>query len=104
MSHVPQIQTILNQTEEKMKKVLEKMRYEFSTMRTGRASGSLIEGVKADYYGTKTPINQMAAIGVPDGRTIEIKPWDVSSMPAIEKAIHTQEFSRTGISKNTEGK
>ena len=60
---------------------------EFSRLRTGRASVSLIEPIMADYYGTPTPISQIASLSVPDARTITIQPWDKQAFGAVEKAI-----------------
>lgn len=70
-----------------MEKALEALRHDLSKMRTGRASLSILDGVRVDYYGTPTPLNQLATLSVPDPRTIVIQPWDTSALPAIEKAI-----------------
>jgi len=85
----------------KMQKVLESTRREFNEVRTGRAHPGLLEGLHVDYYGTMTPMKQMASITVPDPRTIMIQPWDVSSIPAIEKAISN---SNLGVMPNNDGK
>ena len=100
-ANVPQIQTILTQIEDKMKKVLDKMRMDFSTMRTGRATGTLLDNIKVDYYGSTVPMKQVAAVSVPDGRTIEVKPWDHGALQAIEKAI---QMSDLGLTPNNDGK
>lgn len=100
-AQVPLIQTIMHDAEEKMKKALDRMRGEFSSLRSGRASPSLLENVKVDFYGASTPLKQVAAIGVPDGRTLEVKPWDVSQLPALEKAIH---MSGLGLTPSNDGK
>ena len=81
------MQTIYKEIEEKMKQSLEAMRRQFLTMRTGRASAGLLENVKVDYYGTLTPVNQVAALSVPEARVLEIKPWDKEALGDIEKAI-----------------
>lgn len=78
--------TIKN-AEKRMKKAIESIKTRFSSVRTGRASPSLLEGIKADYYGSKTPINQMATISVPEPRLIAIQPWDKTAIKEIEKAI-----------------
>jgi ribosome recycling factor len=97
----PAVQTILAQAEDKMKKSLERMKQEFGTVRSGRASASLLDTVRVDYYGSMVPMQQVAAVGVPDGRTIEIKPWDAGSLQAIEKAIQA---SGLGLTPNNDGK
>jgi ribosome recycling factor len=86
---------ILNQIESQMQKTLEKVKADFSTLRTGRASAALLEGVKVDYYGAMTPLNQLANIGTPEARTIEIRAWDKSAVQAIEKAILKSDLGLT---------
>lgn len=78
---------VFDKTSERMKKSLEALRHELSKLRTGRASLSILDDVRADYYGTPTPLNQLATLSVPDPRTIAIQPWDVSAAQAIEKGI-----------------
>ena len=92
---------IIQQTEAKMKKSIESAKREFSEVRTGRAHPGLIEGMHIDYYGTPTMIKQVAAISIPDPRTIFIQPWDVSAIPEIEKAIS---MSKLGILPSNDGK
>src|ERR1044071_523284 len=94
-ANLPQIQPVFAQAEDKMKKSLDRMRQEFISIRTGRATGTLLDHIKVDYYGSMTPMKQVAAVGVPDGRTIEVKPWDVSALPAIEKAILASDVGLT---------
>ncbi|MBL0057700.1 MAG: ribosome recycling factor [Elusimicrobia bacterium] len=102
MSNVPPaVQPTFNEAEGKMKKSLEKLFQEFSALRSGHATGTLLDHIKVDYYGTHTPLKQLAAVGLPDGRTIEIKPWDVGSLQAIEKAIQTSDL---GLTPNNDGK
>ena len=84
-----------------MKKSLEALRHELSKMRTGRASLAVLDGVRVDYYGTQTPLNQMASLTVPDPRTIVIQPWDSSSAGAIEKAIQKADL---GLNPTNDGK
>lgn len=79
--------SVFDKTSEKMKKAIEALRHELSRMRTGRASISVLDDVKAEYYGNLTPLNQLATLSVPDARTIAIQPWDTSAAQAIEKAI-----------------
>ena len=95
------IKDIITQTESKMKKSLESMGREFSEVRTGRAHLGLIEGIHVDYYGTPTMLKQMAAISIPDPRSIVITPWDVTAIVEIEKAISN---SKLGISPSNDGK
>ena len=79
--------TILLDAEERMEKALGSLDRDFAKLRTGRASTALVDGIKADYYGTMTPIGQMASVAVPDSRTLTIQPWDKGGMAAVEKAI-----------------
>ncbi len=99
--NIPQVQPVYAHIEEKMKSSIAKMRQDFATLRTGRATGSLLDHLKVEYYGSMVPLNQVAAVGVPDGRTIEVKPWDVSALQAIEKAIQTSDL---GLNPNNDGK
>jgi len=78
---------IYKDAEERMKKAVESITTRFSSVRTGRATPSLLDGIKVDYYGTKTPINQMATISVPEPRLIVIQPWDKTVIKDVEKAI-----------------
>ena len=95
------IKDILHETEEKMKKTVLAVKREFNEMRTGRASPALVEGILVDYYGSKTPIKQLATISTPEARLIAIHPWDVSIIGQVEKAILQ---SNLGITPNNDGK
>jgi ribosome recycling factor len=95
------VNDILHQSEEKMKRSLEVLLREFSTVRTGRASAALVESVRVDYYGTPTPLKQLAGISTPEARLIVIQPWDPSSIAAIEKSILKSEL---GITPTNDGK
>lgn len=75
-----------------MQKTMDAFRHELSTLRTGRASIAILDGIKAEYYGNLTPLNQMATLGTPDPRTIVIQPWDQSALQAIEKAIQKSDL------------
>jgi len=86
--------------EARMAAAVEAMDREFNHIRTGRASTSLVERVIVDYYGTQTPLNQLASISVPESTTIVIQPWDRGVLGAIEKAIQK---SDVGITPNTDG-
>ena len=92
---------IIHDTETKMKKTVEATQREFSTIRTGRASGAILESVRVDYYGTPTPLKQLAAVSTPDARLIVIQPWDKGVMPEIEKAILKSDI---GITPTNDGK
>ena len=91
------MQTIFKDVEEKMKKVLEHLRKEFMGVRSGRASTGLLDNVKVDYYGSVMPINQLAAVSIPEARTLEIKPWDKAALTEIEKAIQKSEIGITPV-------
>ncbi|HKM08389.1 MAG TPA: ribosome recycling factor, partial [Sphaerochaeta sp.] len=78
---------VLETCESKMQKSLESLEKDFSSLRTGRASVSLLDKIRVEYYGDETPINQVATISVPEARMIVIQPWDKSVLSAIEKAI-----------------
>jgi ribosome recycling factor len=92
---------ILHHTEDKMKKALESVTREFSEIRTGRASPSLVEGLHIDYYGTLTLLKQLASISAPDAHLIVIQPWDPKAIADIEKAILK---SNLGINPSNDGK
>lgn len=83
---------IYNDTKTRMQKAIDAFKHELSTLRTGRASISILDGIKAEYYGNLTPLNQMATLGIPDPRTIVIQPWDQTAMGAIEKAIQKSDL------------
>jgi ribosome recycling factor len=82
-----QVDDILLQTREMMEKSLSFIENQLSKIRTGRASSSLVDSVRADYYGSLTPLSQMATISTPDARTLVIQPFDRTTLPNIEKAI-----------------
>jgi len=95
------IQDVMRNTEERMKKVVEATKREFASVRTGRASTSLVEGMHVDYYGTQTPLKQLANISAPDVKLIVIQPWDPSSLGEIEKAVQQ---SNIGAMPTNDGK
>lgn len=86
------IQDVVNDTEDSMKKAIEAYRRDLSKVRTGRANLSLLDGVKVEYYGTPTPLNQVATLTVADARLITVKPWEKNLIPDIEKAIRTSDL------------
>jgi len=92
--------SILSSVESLMQKTVDKMKSDFSTLRTGRASAAILENIKVEYYGALTPLNQVAAIAVPEPRMIEIRPWDKSVFQAIEKAIQKSDL---GLNPNNDG-
>lgn len=89
--------SVLLDAEERMEKAIANLDREFSRLRTGRASTALVDNIKADYYGTPTPIAQMASVAVPDSRTLTIQPWDKGGMAAVEKAILKSDLGLTPI-------
>ena len=91
------IDTILLDTEERMDKAMSALDREFAKLRTGRASTALVDGIKADYYGTPTPISQMASVAVPDSRTNTIQPWDKGGIAVVEKAILKSDLGLTPV-------
>lgn len=92
------INDIVTDAEDGMKKALDAFRRELTKIRTGRASTSLLDGVKVDYYGTPTPLNQVATLQVADARLITIKPWEKSLIPVIEKAIRASDLGLNPVS------
>ena len=90
-----------SEIKEKMEKAIESLVQRLSEVRAGRANPAILNKVKIDYYGTPTPINQVAGISVPEARMIMIQPWDVSILKEIEKAILASEI---GINPNNDGK
>jgi ribosome recycling factor len=91
----------ISQAEEKMKKSLAALQDDFNTIRTGRASASLFDKIQVEYYGQKTPLNQVATISIPEARLVVIQPWDKSLLSELEKAIQTSELS---VNPNNDGK
>ena len=86
------VQDILNTAKDQMSKSLDYTKSQFAKVRTGRASASLVDSVKCDYYGTPTPISQISSISVPDAKTIVIQPWDRSTLGIIEKAVQSADL------------
>lgn len=93
--------SVIKQTEDKMKKSLQALEEEFNTVRTGRASPALFDKIRVEYYGNPTPINQVATISVPEARLVVIQPWDKSVIGEIEKAIQKSELS---VNPSNDGK
>ena len=91
----------LNHIEEKMNKTISVLQENFSEVRAGRANPAILNKIRVDYYGSPTPINQVAGISVPEARLIVIQPWDISLLKEIEKEILKAEI---GINPNNDGK
>jgi len=87
--------------ESKMKKTIEALQNQYSAIRAGRANPSVLDKIRVEYYGTPTPINQIAQVSTPDPRTLMIQPWDASSLKAVEKAILTSDL---GINPTNDGR
>jgi ribosome recycling factor len=94
-------EAVLHKFKEEMEKTIASLTKTFSRVRTGRASVSLLDGIKVDYYGAPTPIAQVANVSVPESRLILIVPWDVSIIGAIEKAIQKSDL---GLTPSNDGK
>ncbi|MHB8842062.1 MAG: ribosome recycling factor [Candidatus Aquicultor sp.] len=94
------VQDVLTQSEDKMKKAVTAIKSEFAGVRTGRASAFLFDRINVDYYGTKTPLKQMASISTPEAQLAIIQPWDKSAIAAIEKAIMTSDL---GVNPSNDG-
>jgi ribosome recycling factor len=83
---------IYTDTEERMKKAVEAIKKEFASIRTGKATTSLLDGIKVDYYGTLTPLSQVANVSAPDARLLVIQPWEKKMIPEIVKAIQKSDL------------
>lgn len=94
------INQVKKKAEEKMKKSIEATKEDFATVRTGRARPSLLNNVMVDYYGTPTPVNQMAKVSAPEARLLVIEPWDKSMLGDIERAILK---ANLGLTPNNDG-
>ncbi|MBU1612270.1 MAG: ribosome recycling factor [Proteobacteria bacterium] len=95
------MKTVIADGTKRMDGALTSLDREFGKLRTGRASTSLVDTLEVDYYGTATPLNQIASISVPDSRTISIQPWDKGAFGAVEKAIQTSDL---GLNPTNDGK
>ena len=95
------IDTVYDEAREGMDKSIASLRRELTRVRTGRASLSLLDGIRVDYYGTLTPLNQMSSLSVPESRLINVQPWDAGMVKAVEKAILKSDL---GITPSSDGK
>ena len=95
------MQTVFDNTKERMEKTIVNLKHEFGSIRAGRANASVLDKVSVDYYGTPTPINQLASVSVAEARILVIQPWDASVLNAISKAIQASDI---GINPTNDGK
>ena len=100
MSDTAMIEETLKDAEQRMGKAIDALRRDLSTVRTGRANPALVESLRVDYYGTPTPLQQLASVGVPEARLLTIQPYDKGSLEAIEKAIQKSDL---GLNPNNDG-
>lgn len=95
------IESMYQETKESMKKAVDALKNELKKVRTGRASLSILDDIRVDYYGTPTPLNQMASLSTPESRLIVIQPWDASVIKEVEKAILKSDL---GLTPSNDGK
>jgi ribosome recycling factor len=95
------VDAAMKDAKERMEKALGMLKNEFRGLRTGRATPALVENIRVEYYGSPTPLNQMAQISTPDPTSIVIRPFDASALKEIEKAIRSSDL---GMSPNNDGK
>ncbi|MBQ7654309.1 MAG: ribosome recycling factor, partial [Clostridia bacterium] len=95
------MQTVFDNTKERMEKTISNLKHEFGSIRAGRANASVLDKVSVDYYGTPTPINQLASVSIAEARILVIQPWDASVLNAISKAIQASDI---GINPTNDGK
>jgi ribosome recycling factor len=95
------IESVYRDSNDNMDKVIEALKKELKRVRTGRASLSLLDSIKVDYYGTLTPLNQLATLAVPESRQITIQPWDTTVIKEIEKAVLKSDL---GLTPSSDGK
>ena len=96
----PMINDVQKDLQVNLDKAIEALKKDLGKVRTGRASVSILDGMRVDYYGTPTPLNQVASLNVPDPRLITIKPWERSLIPEIEKTIRA---SQLGLNPSSDG-
>ena len=94
------VNDVLKELQANLDKAIEALKKDLGKVRTGRASVSILDGIRVDYYGTPTPLNQVASLNVPDPRLITIKPWEKSLIPEIEKTIRS---SQLGLNPSSDG-
>ncbi len=101
MEDVKTVQDVLNEVESRMNKSVEAVKKDFSSLRTGRANVAIVEGITVDYYGTSTPIKNLANLSIPDPKTVLIQPWDAGALGEIEKGIQKSDL---GLNPIVDGK
>lgn len=94
------LQLLLDEAAASMDKALEHLRHEFHTLRAGRASSAMLDGVRVEYYGSFTPLNQMASVSSPQADLLVVQPWDKTALNAIEKAIRA---ANLGLNPGNDG-
>lgn len=94
------INDVLNDVQERMQKTIESLRHDLLAIRTGRANPAIVEGIRVDYYGMPTPLNQISTISIPEAQQIQIKPFSKGDIHAIEKAIAASDL---GLTPNNDG-
>lgn len=94
------LKEVMHEAEDKMIKSIEILRKEYSVLRAGRANPAILEKIQVEYYGTTTPINQLANISAPEPRLLSIQPWDKTAVPGIEKAILKSDL---GLNPSSDG-
>ena len=92
------INDITTDTEDGMKKAVDSVKRDLQKIRTGRANAAMLDGIKVDYYGTPTPVNQVATVQVVDARLITVKPWEKAMLPVIDKAIRASDLGINPVS------
>lgn len=95
------IDIVINQTKPKMEDVIEDFKRQLANVRTGRATVGILDGITVDYYGTPTPLNQMASVSVPEPQMLVVQPWDATQIGEIEKAINQ---ANLGLNPSNDGK
>src|SRR5258708_71726 len=101
MAAIPALKDNFSQLKTRMEKAVDDFRKEMASVRTGRASVHMLDGIQVDYYGTMTPLNQLANVSAPEPQMITVQPWDVSQLAAIEKAIRSSDL---GLNPMNDGK
>jgi ribosome recycling factor len=91
------VKAVFAESENRMKKSLESLKKDFARIRTGRASMTLLDGISVEYYGSPMPVNQVAAISIPDARMIMVQPWEKNMLAPIEKAIQASDLGLNPI-------
>ena len=95
------VNAIFVETEKLMKKTLDRLHNDFGAVRTGRPSITILDPVRVNFYGSLVPVNQVGTVAVTEGKTIEVRPWDVSVLPELEKAVNG---ANLGITPHSDGK